>query len=115
MIEHTRKACPTCASERATKVCNEDFVAKDFDWHGCRKDFDYGKLNSSAIKAFVAKNNVKKFKVPIPADAIIRALEANIEKKTSALVLSTRESTMVLCCLVLVKGRSLYAMLVALK
>ena len=40
MIEHVGKACPTCASERATKVFNEEFVTKDFDWHGCRKDFD---------------------------------------------------------------------------
>ena len=64
MIEHVEKAHPTCTLECAMKVFNEDFESEDFDWHGHRKDFDYEKLNSNAIKVFVAKKKVKKFKMP---------------------------------------------------
>ena len=81
MTKHVEKPCPTHASECATSVSNEDLIAEDFGWHGHRKDFDYGKLNSNAIEALMAKKKVKKFKVPVAVAARIRALEASPEKR----------------------------------
>ena len=50
---------------------------EDFEWHGHRKDFDYKKIKSNVIKEFMAKKNLKKFKMPRTTATKSKELEAN--------------------------------------
>lgn len=62
------------------EVSNNEIESKDFDWHGFRKDFNYEKLNSDVIKAFISKKT-KRVIMPRTQAARSKALEANPEMK----------------------------------
>ena len=79
MIEFVKIKYPTYASQVINENSKSDLQNNRYHWFGAKKDFDYEKMHSDIIKAFLATKKVKQFKLPKSYSAQVRALQHNPE------------------------------------
>ena len=80
MISFIEIKYPTYALQVVSIISDSDLENDRFHWYGAQKDFDFEKIHPDVIKAFMASNKIKKFKLPKHHLVQMRALQQNPEQ-----------------------------------